>query len=292
MHTAQALNNVPARYDQARLRRPTTPLTGRGCPIGLGVNLDVTTPVPATEMIINGGGDRTSGIIAIPPTDLLCPLRRFAVDSRPSTPEGSQPAFAWGDVATPIQPVTGWPSLPPSSFTRSLVGSPYGPPTLAGRLRAYHVASREPSWVRPRLYAGGPSSAPGECKAPGPGHVPFWSKPISTFGLFFVTTLTAVHLGWPYHAPLVPDRRSAGSRDLGSRSGRHPEDEDTLSRGLRTPLLPGTHASVGDCWQNSRCYHLLLKSNTVPATPSCRTYTAKPRVALRTLGTLCNASER
>jgi len=30
-----------------------------------------------------------------------------------------------------------------------------------------------------------------------------------------------------------------------------------LCRGLRTPPLPGTHASVGDCWQNSRCWHLL-----------------------------------
>src|SRR3954465_11888610 len=36
-------------------------------------------------------------------------------------------------------------------------------------------------------------------------------------------------------------------------------DEDTLSRGLRTPPLPATHASVGDCWQNSRCRHLLLE---------------------------------
>src|SRR3954469_25857641 len=35
--------------------------------------------------------------------------------------------------------------------------------------------------------------------------------------------------------------------------------EDTLSRGLRTPPSPTTHASVGDCWQNSRCRHLLLE---------------------------------
>src|SRR3954469_2867991 len=33
--------------------------------------------------------------------------------------------------------------------------------------------------------------------------------------------------------------------------------EDPLSRGLRTPAAPATHASVGDCWQNSRCRHLL-----------------------------------
>src|SRR4051794_25898401 len=35
--------------------------------------------------------------------------------------------------------------------------------------------------------------------------------------------------------------------------------EDPLSRGLRTPPSPATHASVGDCWQNSRCRHLLLE---------------------------------
>jgi len=54
-----------------------------------------------------------------------------------------------------------------------------------------------------------------------------------------------------------------------------PKDEGTLCRGLRTSPLPGTHASVGDCWQNSRCCHLLAKSNTVSATPSCRTRTVE-----------------
>jgi hypothetical protein len=49
MHTAQALNNASAGYDRVRLRRPTTPLTRRGLPIGLGVNLDGTTAEPATE---------------------------------------------------------------------------------------------------------------------------------------------------------------------------------------------------------------------------------------------------
>src|SRR5262249_2396314 len=52
-----------------------------------------------------------------------------------------------------------------------------------------------------------------------------------------------------------------------------PKEEDTLSRGLHTSPLPGTHASVGVCWQHSRCCHLLSKSNTVSATPSCRTRT-------------------
>jgi hypothetical protein len=56
---------------------------------------------------------------ALPPaTDLLCPPSRLAVGSCPPTPEESRLAFARGDVATPIRPVAGRPSLPPSSFTR------------------------------------------------------------------------------------------------------------------------------------------------------------------------------
>src|SRR5262245_51274189 len=51
-HAAPALNHSPARYARpqpAQLRRPTTLLTGRGRPIGLGVNLDGTATEPATE---------------------------------------------------------------------------------------------------------------------------------------------------------------------------------------------------------------------------------------------------
>ena len=215
MQAAQASNNVPARYDPARLRRPTTPLPGRGRPIGHGVDLDVTAAGPATEI----GGGRTS-------EDRYDPADRSALPPAPVgcrfTSANTRGKSARGDVSTPIRPVTGRPSLPPPSFTRRPVGSPHGGPTLAGGRRAYHVASQESSWVRPRLDAGGTSSAPGDIATSGPGHVPFWSKPISTFGLSLFTTLAAVHLGWPYHAPLVPDRRGAGSRDLGSRSDRPP----------------------------------------------------------------------
>jgi hypothetical protein len=200
-------------------------LPERGCPIGLGVNLSVTATGPATELT-SVAQAAPAEVIATSPTVLLCLLRRLTDGLRPLTPEGSRPAFAWSDVAigsTPVRPVTGRPSLPPSSFTRRPVGSPYGGPTLAGGRRAYHVASQESSWVRPRLDAGGTSSAPDEFAASGPGHLPFWSKPVSTFGLSLFTTLAAVHLGWPYHAPLVPDRRGAGSHDLRSRRGRHPD---------------------------------------------------------------------
>ena len=216
-HTAQALNNAPAWHDRARFHRPTTPLTERGRPIGLGVNLDGTSTEPTTE-------DRRG------PHHGRCRPRHICFASRVgwlSVPIRQHPgefsSLSRGDLATPIRPITGWHSLPPPSFTRRPVGSPCGWPTLAGGRRAYHVASQESSWVRPRLDAGGTSSAPDELEASGPGHLPFWSKPISTFGLSLLTTFAAVHLGWPYHAPLVPDRRGAGSRDLGSRCGRHPE---------------------------------------------------------------------
>jgi hypothetical protein len=48
-HPAQASDNAPAWHDRARFHRPTTPLTERGRPIGLGVNLDGTSTEPATE---------------------------------------------------------------------------------------------------------------------------------------------------------------------------------------------------------------------------------------------------
>ena len=194
----------------------TTPLTRRGRPIGLGVNLDGTATEPATEdrRGLHHGRCRPRQIG-------FAPRSRLAVGPHPPTPGGSQLAFARGDVSTPIRPVTGRLSLPPSSFTRRPVGSPHGRPTLAGGRRADHVASQESSWVRPHLDAGGTSSAPDEFAASGPGHVPFWSKPVSTFGLSLFTTLAAVHLGWPYHAPLAPDRPGAGSRRFSSHLRGH-----------------------------------------------------------------------
>src|SRR6516164_1458838 len=112
--------------------------------MGLGVNLDVTTTVPATEMTSVAEAAPATAITAAP-TVLLCFLRRLAACSRPPTPEGSQPGFPWGDVATPIRPITGRPSLAPSSSTRNPVGRPCDWPTPRGGLRAYHVPLTLPS---------------------------------------------------------------------------------------------------------------------------------------------------
>jgi len=143
MQAAQASNNVPARYDPARLRRPTTPLPGRGRPIGLGADLSVTAAVPATEMS-SVAAVAPARAVTTPPTFLHHSLRRLADGSRPPTPEGSLPPFGWGHVAAPIRPITGRHLLSPSSCTRSPVGSPCGSLSLAGGLRAYHVASPKP----------------------------------------------------------------------------------------------------------------------------------------------------
>src|SRR5947208_2962789 len=172
MRAAQASNNVPARYDPARLRRPTTPLAGRGCPIGLGANLSVTAAVPATELITVATVAPATAVTALP-TDLRRPLRRLAGGSRPPTPRGSPPPFGRGDVTTPIRPVTGRHSLPPRSSTRSPIGSSYDSLSLAGGLRAYRVPPTQP---------GGSGRASGpvalhlrqrNAGASAPGHAPF-----------------------------------------------------------------------------------------------------------------------
>jgi hypothetical protein len=202
-HTAQASDNAPAEYEPVRLRRPPTLLAERGCPIGLGVNLSVIAAEPATELPTVARA-APAKVVATSPTFLHRSLRRLADRSRPSTPEGSRPAFARGDVSTPIRPITGRPSLAPSSSTRSPIGRPCDLPTPRGGLRAYHVPLTQPSGL-------GRVSGPvvrhlrqGNAEAPAPDHSPFWFKPISSFrvrydrttpGLANITAFATLHLG-------------------------------------------------------------------------------------------------
>ena len=175
MQAAQASNNVPARYDPVRLRRPTTPLTGHGCPIGLGVHLSVTTAEPATEMS-SVAAVAPARVVTTPPTYLHHSLRRLADGSRPPTPEGSRPACAGGDVATPIRPITGRPSLPPSFLYPLLCQVILRLPLLSEDSRATGLprsAGRTSGWCRSRLFAGGTPSASEEFGASELDHVPF-----------------------------------------------------------------------------------------------------------------------
>src|SRR5262249_15602983 len=129
MQAAQASNDVPARYDPVRLRRPTTPLPGRGYPSGLGGNLSVTTAEPATEMTsVAAGAPARASTTALKSLDPS--LGRWADVSRPPTPEGSLLAFAWGDVARGLNPC---PAHYRPAFASSLVLYPQ-PHRLALRL--------------------------------------------------------------------------------------------------------------------------------------------------------------
>jgi hypothetical protein len=170
MHAAQASDNVPARYDPVRLRRPTTSLR-QDAVAPRGGNLSVTVAVPATEMIsVAGAAPATASTAA--PTFLRRPLRRLAVGSRPPTPRGSLPPFGWG----PIDP---YPAHSRSAFACSPILYPQ-PHRLTlrlaspcGRATGLPRCGAETAWVRSRLYAGGTSSAPGKFGVPGPGHLPF-----------------------------------------------------------------------------------------------------------------------
>ncbi len=91
-------------------------------------------------------GNRTSSRCC---RHLPCLLSRFAKLSRDERPEGSQPAFAWGNVAlgsTPIRSITDLPSLAPSSFTRSPHSGPCGPPAPGGQgygLTVFHADNKK-----------------------------------------------------------------------------------------------------------------------------------------------------
>ena len=110
---------------------------------------------------------------ALPPPTSACLRQRLVELSRAARPEGSLPAFAWDDVATPIRPITRRPSLTPSSSARLRVGRPCGFPTPKGRRWVYHVPSMYREKVRSRLFAGRASSACGKFGIPQPVPLPF-----------------------------------------------------------------------------------------------------------------------
>src|SRR5262245_1486280 len=99
-----------------------------------------------------------------------------------------------------IPPVTGGPLLAPRSYPRCLVGPSCERLSLtclvyqAGKATGLPRCADVPEGVGSRLYAGGSTAAPGEFGAPGPGHIPFWSKRFSSLRLSFVTTLATLHL--------------------------------------------------------------------------------------------------
>ena len=127
---------------------------------------DVSTNCLMTLLPSHQGSFALTSPQALPPPSSACLLQRLVELSRAARPGGSRPAFAWGDVATPIRPITRRLSLAPSSVARLRVGRPCGFPTPKGRRRVYHVPSMYREKVRSRLSAGGASSACGKFGIP------------------------------------------------------------------------------------------------------------------------------
>ncbi len=104
----------------------------------------------------------------------------------------------------------------------------------------------KPVRVRPHLFAGGATSAPGETTAPGPDHSPFWFKRLSTFRLStFTTFISGSHmLAIPHHPSSRPPWCWRSQRLL-ALALPSVLDEATLSQELRTSPLPATHVLIG-----------------------------------------------
>jgi len=212
-HTAQAWDNVPSgtRWHSLALRPPA-----RYPDRASSRNASVVAAAPA----------RT---VTVPPTFLRCCPTPVGCPLTCAHTRGKSAPFSGGVMSphgsTPLRPITGRPSLPPSSSTRCPIRSSCDSPCCpkAAGQRAYHVPQAEPSgWFRPRLYAGGTTSAPGEFGAPGPDHMPFGPEPdssaaprrarltpfcSSTVGSSFVTTLGGASPGLalpPHPGPRPP----------------------------------------------------------------------------------------
>ena len=168
-----------------------TPLLGRGFATVLRhlhdthlepTNIAVNLPPDNGQPIHFRVGGCTNRIFRC---HLLFLLSRFAGFSREERPEGSLPAFAWSDVAkgsTPIHSITEWHSLFPSSSTRTAIDLPYGLSSQWERygLTVFHLCVRvgEVLSFRRRSFVHDRESA-----SPCADRAPFWSKPISIFGL-------------------------------------------------------------------------------------------------------------
>src|SRR4029434_7449925 len=149
-------------------------------------------------------------------------LYRFRCCSRTETPQGSQLACAPGDIATRIRPTTRRPSL----FPTPIPALPSAPLTIrfpplrrsTGLPRSAYVPL---DGLGTTCSSVGSSSAIGEGGAPIPPHLPFGSRLSAPLPCWFSRRLLVVHICFPYHPTLAPDRLDAGSRNLSSRFGCH-----------------------------------------------------------------------
>ena len=112
--------------------------------------------------------------------------------------------------STLIHSITAWPSLLPSSPSRTSIGSPCGSLSLTGDVRGCHVPSQSHTDGLGALCP--PVALLPMTRKRGllvPATVPFWLKPASTLGLFSVTMFIEHSPGFAIPSILVPLRRGA-----------------------------------------------------------------------------------
>ena len=157
------------------------------------------------------------------------------------------------ESSTPIRPITGRRWLPPSSPTRRPIGELLAEGLPRGEddgLTTFH--GRITDGVGSACSPVARQRRQGKGEAPAPGHVPFWFKPVSAFGLLVLTTFIGSSPELAMPSTLVPDRLGASSRRIPSREIRPPgSGEDTLSQELRTARLLRPHVLVGYRWSHT-----------------------------------------
>jgi len=164
---------------------------------------------------------------------LLC---RFLHGCRVETPQGSQPAFASGNIATRIRPVTGRHSLFPTPIPApSLVGLTTSLPSFRKEwygLTTFHKVDKDGlgALCSPVVLGVHDRVSTRPCTH----YSAFWPKPISIFGLSLSDDVyrefTCVH-HTIHPAPSPPD---AGSYTVPSRFGCQSDDCGSCVRGLLT----------------------------------------------------------
>jgi hypothetical protein len=94
-------------------------------------NLCDTTMV-GTRLWMNQRRGRSAGWSNHLQLSWLSPFKVFSIRSRKKAPVGRGLTFVPGNVETRIRPITGRPSLLPTSQARTSISSPCGSPSLAG----------------------------------------------------------------------------------------------------------------------------------------------------------------
>jgi hypothetical protein len=217
-----------------------------------GTRWGASTP-PARYWSGAGGRQTPETAPAASCRHLLCLLSQLVRRSRAETPEGSQPAFAEGDLARRLNP------YPPDygvAFASSLLlyppshrRPPYGGPTQRedDGLTTFHGRITDGLGSACSPVARTATAGKGEHPCTWPRT--FWFKPVSAFGLSVLTAFISSSPELALPSTLAPDRLGVSSRRLPSREDRPPRwGEVTLSQELRTAGLLRPHVLVGYRW--------------------------------------------